>query len=285
MIELKDFSFKYEDSDVFAVENINMTIGCGEFIGITGHSGAGKTTLARSLSGIIPHCIKGDFYGSVTVDGLDTVETNLTELSKLVGSVGQDIDGAMVASVVEDEILFGLENFSVPDDIIEARITETLEEVGISELRTRSISSLSGGQKQKAAIAAILALKPKILILDEPTGELDPESSRRIFTLLKKLSAEGITVIVVEQKIMLLSEFADKIALIDGGKLKMFDSTKKILAHSDVLEECGVNCPRVVTLANRLRKDGITEAEICTDAVTAAEMFGKILMKRGRADD
>lgn len=280
MIELKEFSFSYDGNGKFAAEDINMTVSDGEFIGITGPSGAGKTTLAMALAGIIPHCVRGDFYGSISVDGKDTVDTSLTELAKLVGSVCQDIDSAMVASVVEDELMYGLENFGVPLQEIEQRVAATLAEVGITELRERNINSLSGGQKQKVAIAAILALKPKILILDEPTGELDPESSRRIFMLLRKLADEGITVIAVEQKIMLLSEFADKIALMDGGRIRAFDETKNILAQSEMLEECGVNCPRVVTLINRLKAEGVQNIGICTSAASAAHMLNGIIAER-----
>lgn len=285
MIEFRDFSFRYADSERYAAEDITMTVRDGDFVGITGHSGAGKTTIARAISGIIPHCIKGDFYGSVIVDGLDTVENELTVLSKIVGSVCQDIDSAMVASDVEDEILYGLENFGVPADEIEQRVTDVLEEIDITELRNRKINSLSGGQKQKVAIAAILALRPKILVLDEPTGELDPESSRRIFSLLRSLSEKGITVIVVEQKIMLLCEFAKRLVLVDEGKIIVDDTTENVLENSRLLEECGVNCPRVVTLANKLRASGIDGISTCTDTESTAEMLRGIMEKRGECHD
>ena len=285
MIEFKDFSFRYEDSEKFAAEDITMTIRDGDFVGITGHSGAGKTTLARAMSGIIPHCIKGDFYGSVTVDGLDTVENELTVLAKIVGSVCQDIDSAMVAADVEDEILYGLENFGIPSDEIERRVCDVLEEVDIAELRSRKINSLSGGQKQKVAIAAILALRPKILVLDEPTGELDPESSRRIFSILRGLSEKGITVIVVEQKIMLLCEFAKRLVLVDDGKVIVDDTTENVLKNSSLLEERGVNCPRVVTLANKLRALGIGGVKTRTDTAGTAEMLLELMEKRGEYDD
>ncbi len=285
MIEFKDFSFRYEDSEKFAAEDITMTIRDGDFVGITGHSGAGKTTLARAMSGIIPHCIKGDFYGSVTVDGLDTVENELTVLAKIVGSVCQDIDSAMVAADVEDEILYGLENFGIPSDEIERRVCDVLEEVDIAGLRNRKINSLSGGQKQKVAIAAILALRPKILVLDEPTGELDPESSRRIFSILRGLSEKGITVIVVEQKIMLLCEFAKRLVLVDDGKVIVDDTTENVLKNSSLLEECGVNCPRVVTLANKLRALGIGDVKTRTDTAGTAEMLLELMEKRGEYDD
>ena len=147
----------------------------------------------------------------------------------------------MTCSVVEDEILFGLENFGIPKDEIESRLEWALKETGIENLRSREISGLSGGQKQKTAVAAILALKPKILVLDEPTGELDPASSRNIFRILKDLNESyGMTIVVIEQKIMLLCEFAKKLAVIDKGSLKSFGNIRDVLKNSGELSLLGV---------------------------------------------
>ena len=158
-------------------------------LGITGAAGSGKSTLTYAFNGIIPHCYPGDFYGSVHVCGLDTVEADLTSISRLVGSVCQDIDSQMVSSVVEDEILYGLENFGVPKDQIERRLAASVEAMGIKALRDRTIDSLSGGQKQKVALASIIALEPRVLVLDEPTAELDPVSSVGVFAA-QRLRAE-----------------------------------------------------------------------------------------------
>lgn len=281
MIEINDFSFQYEGTDEPVLQNINITIEDGDFLGIIGPSGAGKSTLTYAINGIIPHYYKGDFYGSVLIDGNDTIETNLTDLSKLIGSICQDIDSQMVSSVVEDEILYGLENFGVPKEEIEERIASALDEVGISSLRSRNISSLSGGQKQKVAIAAIIALKPKILLLDEPTGELDPQSSRQVFLLLKKLSEKyRITVIIVEQKIMLLCEFAKHIAVIEGGKVVIHDTVEKVLENSEILEKSGVHCPRVVSLSDLLIKRGFSQAKICKNVDEAEKMVSALLNRR-----
>ena len=282
MIEIKDFTFQYEGEDKPVLKNINMTIENGDFLGIIGHSGAGKSTLTYAINGIIPHYYKGDYYGSVKVDGNDTIETSLTDISKLIGSICQDIDSQMVASVVEDELLYGLENFGIPKDEIEERICSALVEVGISALRKRNINSLSGGQKQKVAIAAIIALKPKTLLLDEPTGELDPQSSRQVFMLLKNLSEKyGITVIIVEQKIMLLCEFAKHIAVLEHGEIIIHDTVDKVLEKSEILEKSGVNCPRVVSLSNLLMKQGLTEAKICRNVDEADSMVRMLISQKG----
>ena len=163
-------------------------------------------------------------------------------------------------------------------DEIESRVQSTLDEIGISHLRHRYISTLSGGQKQKVAIAAIIALRPKILILDEPTGELDPASSRQIFSMLKKLNEQyGMTIVVVEQKIMLLSEFARDMAVIDNGRIVFHGSVRSVLQHSEELEKMGVNCPRVVTLSNLMKVAGISNGEICVNVDEAEQMVRKVL--------
>jgi energy-coupling factor transport system ATP-binding protein len=253
MIEIKNFSFKYMKSNNNALSDINMSIEKGEFIGIIGNSGAGKSTFTYALNGIIPHHYEGDFYGEVRINGTDTVESSPSELALTVGSVFQDIDGQMVSSVVEDEILFGLENFGVAHDDIEKRINDVLRMIGIEDLRYRNISTLSGGQKQKVAIAAVAALMPDILVLDEPTAELDPQSSVQIFNMLKKLNEEmGITIIVVEQKIMLLSQFAKRILVINNGSIYLDGTPKMVLKDTQALKQVGVNCPRVASLANNL---------------------------------
>ena len=278
MIRISGLSFRYRGGSEEALKEIDLTVRRGDFLGIIGSSGAGKTTLLHAINGIVPHHFRGEFYGSVEVDGSDTVENRPEDLARKVGSVRQDFESQMVSSVVEDEILFGLENFSVPRDDIEHRIADALDKTGIANLRERNIATLSGGQKQKVAIAAIIALMPEILILDEPTGELDPRSSRQIFLLLKELNEKhGITVVVVEQKIMLLCEFAGSLAVMDRGRIILEGPVAEVLTNSREMERAGVNCPRVVTLADRLREErlydgpapvSISEAEAMVRSIT-----------------
>ena len=166
MIRIRGLSFKYKGGREEALKEIDLTVKRGDFLGIIGSSGAGKTTLLHAVNGIVPHNFRGEFYGSVEVDGSDTIENRPEALARKVGSVRQDFESQMVSSVVEDEMLFGLENFSVPRDEIEKRVTDALDKTGIRNLRERNIATLSGGQKQKVAIAAIIALMPEILILD-----------------------------------------------------------------------------------------------------------------------
>ncbi|MCR5670478.1 MAG: ATP-binding cassette domain-containing protein [Butyrivibrio sp.] len=278
MISVKDLAFKYQSSKSPALDGINIEIEEGDFVGITGTSGAGKTTFAFALNGIIPQKIKGDFYGAVTIDGKDTAEHPAEEFARKVGEVFQDIDSQMVASVVEDEILFGLENFGVPHDEIGPRVDNVLKELGIEELRDREISSLSGGQKQKVAIASILALEPEVIVLDEPTGELDPESSRDIFRLLTKLNREkGITVIIVEQKIMLLCEYVKHMMVLDKGHVAFFGTPRDVVKEIDRFKELGINVPRVTELSSKLISEKIYDGEVTLTVDEAENMIRRIL--------
>ncbi len=282
MIQIQELTFKYAGGKHNALENITLEIEKGGFVGIIGESGAGKTTLCNCINGLIPHHFTGDFYGSVKVDGEDTFDIDAGKLALKVGSVFQDIESQLTGYFVEDEILFGLENFGIPAAQIEKRITSALETLGISELRHREISTLSGGQKQKVVFAAIIALEPQVLVLDEPTGELDPASSVQIFSLLKKLSEEkGITIVVAEQKIMLLCEFVKKLIVLEKGTCVHYGEIRSTLTHQKEMEEAGINCPRVLTLTGKMEKEKLLpanctgEKRICLNAQEAAEIVKK----------
>lgn len=284
MIEIKELTFKYSGSKKNALENVSLTIEKGDFVGLIGESGAGKTTLCSCINGLIPHHYTGDFYGSVKIQGTDTFDIEPGKLALKVGSVFQDVDSQLVSFFVEDEILFGLENFGIQKDQIEQRITAALEALEIQELRHREISTLSGGQKQKVAIAAILALEPDILVLDEPTGELDPASSVQIFKLLQKLNKEkGITIVVAEQKIMLLCEYVKKLIVLEKGTLIHYGEIRSTLTHQKEMEEAGINCPRVLTLTSRMAEEGLVpdsytkEDRICLNAEECADFIRKVM--------
>jgi energy-coupling factor transport system ATP-binding protein len=282
MIDIKNLSFRYRGGETEALKRISLSIPRGDFLGIIGSSGAGKSTLSYVINGVAPHHFPGDFYGEVIVNGLDTLEAGTERIARHVGSVFQDINAQMVTSVVEDEILFGLENFGVPREEIEDRLEEALAAAGIPELRTRAIASLSGGQKQKLAIAAITALRPDIIVLDEPTGELDPRSSRSIFEYLGELNKKyGITVIVVEQKIMLLCEFAKRLAVMDQGSLILEGTVNRVLRNAPVLEAAGINIPRVTTLGRALSKRGLYSGEPPYNLVQAEGMMREVLARTG----
>ena len=277
MIAVRSLSFRYAGAEEPTLRDISADIPDGEFLGIIGPAGAGKTTFINCLSGIIPHAVHGDFYGSVTVDGLDTVDSRLTDISRLVGTVFQDVESQIISSVVEDEMLYGLENFGVPREEIEERLTFALEKVGIGNLRNRTIASLSGGQRQKVAIASVVALRPKILILDEPTGELDPGSSRQVFSLLRDLNREYGMTVVVEQKIMLLCEFARRLAVLSEGQIVRDGTVREVLGDIGALEDIGVNCPRAARFSSLLAEKTGREIPVCVNADEAEETARRLI--------
>ena len=190
----------------------------------------------------------------------------------------QDVDSQIISPIVEDELLYGLENFGVPREEIPDRIGEALQKVGIPDLRERTIGSLSGGQRQKVAIASIIALKPKVLVLDEPTGELDPRSSRQVFSLLKELNEEqGISVVIIEQKIMLLCEFARQLAVMNEGRIVRQGETREVLACAEELQALGVNCPRVMSLSLALSEKTGEKQPVCINLDEAENMVRRLV--------
>ncbi|MBB3279445.1 ABC transporter ATP-binding protein [Slackia isoflavoniconvertens] len=260
IIEVKDVTFTYSGAQRHALERVSLAVAEGEFVGVIGPSGAGKSTLAGVMSGAVPHHFTGELYGACLVDGKDTCEVTLTDVSRLVGSVLQDTDAQFVASNVRDELLFGLENFGVTRDEIPARMQQALETVGIEDLCDREIATLSGGQKQKVAIAAILALRPRVLVLDEPTAALDPASSTLVFETLREVNrSAGITVVVIEQKVALLSEYCSRVVVFEQGKLIFDDTPRKVFSHGERLREIGVDSPRVARVSNSLAAAGLCE--------------------------
>lgn len=281
MIEIKNLTFFYNNALEPALKDIDLDIADGEFVGIIGPTGAGKSTLTLCLNGVVPHFQHGDFYGEVKIEGKDTIESNCASLACYVGSVFQDPEAQIVTSIVEEEIAFGLENLNIPRKDISSRISGSLELAGIPHLRRSSTTRLSGGQKQRVAIASAIALRPKILVLDEPTSELDPQGSVDIFNTLKKLNSEyNITIVIVEQKIQLLSEFCSRLVVMDKGSIVLDNHTRAVLSRLDVLQPLGVNCPPVTHLAYMLKKNGLYAGEFPINVEETLLVVSKVLSQK-----
>jgi energy-coupling factor transporter ATP-binding protein EcfA2 len=230
---------------------------------------------------VIPHFQDGDFYGEVVVDGKDTVDNTCASLACSIGSVFQDPEAQIVSPVVEEEIAFGLENLNVPREEMRKRVEESLELAGISHLRHNSTARLSGGQKQRVAIAAAIALRPEILVLDEPTSELDPQGSKDVFETLARLNANyGITIIVIEQKMQLLTEFCTRLVVMDKGRILLDDNTREVLSRQELLEELGVNSPPVSRLAYLLKQQGLYAGKFPVNVEEAYLIVSKVLSEK-----
>lgn len=260
IIEMECVSFSYGTAadGAYALKDIDLSVEEGTFVGLIGPSGAGKSTLASAITGAIPHHYQGHLFGSTLVAGLDTCEASLTDIAKVAGSVLQDIDAQMVASVVEDELLFGLENFGIDHREIEGRIASALDAVGIADLRHREIATLSGGQKQKVAIAAILAMAPRVIVMDEPTSALDPASARDVFEVLRRAKElTGMTVILIEQTVALLAEYCDRVVVINQGRIALDGTPTDVFSHGETLRAIGVDTPRTVRISSSLAEAGL----------------------------
>lgn len=260
IIEMECVSFSYGTAadGAYALKDIDLSVEEGTFVGLIGPSGAGKSTLASAITGAIPHHYRGRLFGSTLVAGLDTCEASLTDIAKVAGSVLQDVDAQMVASVVEDELLFGLENFGIDHREIEGRIASALDAVGIADLRHREIATLSGGQKQKVAIAAILAMTPRVIVMDEPTSALDPASARDVFEVLRRAKElTGMTVILIEQTVALLAEYCDRVVVIDQGRIALDGTPTDVFSHGETLRAIGVDTPRTIRISNSLAEAGL----------------------------
>lgn len=239
-VTIKDLKFRYRGEKEWVLNGISLDIPKGEFLVIMGASEAGKSTLVACLNGLIPHYMRGRLEGEVVVLGQNTKESTVPQLAEGVGMVFQDFEAQLFSTNVELEIAFGPENFGVSREEMKRRIDENLKYVGLEEFRNRPPFTLSGGQKQKLAIASVLAMQPKILVMDEPTTDLDPISKQGIFEIINKLrKSDDITLIVVEHETEEALN-ADRIALIQGGKIVKSGPAREILQDVESLEELGV---------------------------------------------
>jgi energy-coupling factor transport system ATP-binding protein len=287
IMKVENLSFRYKRGTTPALADIDFSVRAGEFVGITGAAGAGKTTLLSCINGVIPHYYAGDLQGQVTVNGLHVATSTFRELASHVGTVFEDPDFQMVSISVEEEVAFGPENLGIPPDEIETRIQDALKKTRISDLRERTISTLSGGQKQRVAISAVLSMLPKVLLLDEPTSELDPIGTHEVFAALRELNRQvGITVIMVSQKIERLVENADRILLLAEGRLILDGPPREVCLQHDVLEQVGARVPQVaefmISLLSRLDRP-LEGDKVPLTVEEAVPMLREILQEGGVA--
>jgi len=261
-IEMINLSYSYPGTEKPILNDINVTIEEGEFIMLTGPSGCGKTTLCRCLNGLIPHFYGDELEGEVSVCGLSVKSNPMSELSQHVGYVFQNPDNQLFALTVEKDVAFGLENLALPRNEIKSNIDWAMEIVGISELRNSSPNELSGGQKQLVAIACVLAMRPRILIMDEPTSNLDPMAAKRMFDIIKSLNEKfGITVVLVEHRLDLLSTYVNRVIVMDEGSIKI-DGSPKIVLSSPESQIIGIGIPKVIRLYQEIKNEGFDMGEI-----------------------
>lgn len=237
LIELRGVSYIYPHTAEPALTAIDLQVEEGEFVAVIGANGAGKSTLGYTITGFVPHFFQGDLQGEAMVAGLDTRTHGLDELMQVAGLVFQNptnqISGAKFT--VFEEIAFGLENLGVPRDEMRRRVVEVMELTGIEELAERSPYGLSGGQQQRVALASILVMAPKVLVLDEPTSQLDPIGSREVFAAIRSLSRQGVTVVMAEHKLEWVAAFADRVLLMADGRIILDGPPEQVLVSPDLV--------------------------------------------------
>ncbi|MCD6453498.1 MAG: ATP-binding cassette domain-containing protein [Dehalococcoidales bacterium] len=260
MIRIENLTFYYNGVTQPVLKEINLEVNSGEFVLVTGPSGGGKSSLCRCLNGLIPHFYGGKIAGRVEVGGLDTFKHSTKELATRVGMVFQDPENQLVCLDVEREIAFGLENLAFPRELIAKRLEESLDTLGISSLRYRQVHELSGGEKQKVAIASVLALHPSILILDEPTSELDPKGAEELLSLVMRLNDElGLTIILIEHRLDRVLQYADRLIVLNRGAITADGKVRDIMSSCyQELLQMGVGVPPMIRLVQRLRDKGIS---------------------------
>ena len=286
IIEVKNLSYEYpitdDEGNVVGgnkvLKDISLDIPEGQFIAILGHNGSGKSTLAKHFNGILI----GN-SGKVFVNGIDTADDDrIYDVRQTVGMVFQNPDNQLVATIVEEDVAFAPENLGIPPKEIRERVDEALNAVDMYKYRLHSAHQLSGGQKQRIAIAGVIAMRPKCIVLDEPTAMLDPKGRRSVMKTIKKLNSQfGITVVLITHYMDEAAQ-AERVVVMDKGKIIMDDVPKKIFSQVDKLNSVGLDVPQVTQLAYELRKEGIdVSLEVLTEEEMSAEISRVMSVGRG----
>ncbi|MEM4699807.1 MAG: ABC transporter ATP-binding protein [Candidatus Nezhaarchaeales archaeon] len=280
-VVVEDLWYFYPGCSEPALRGVSLKIDAGDFVLIAGPSGCGKTTLCRCFNGLIPHFYGGRLSGRVVVDGVDVLSRPVHELARRVGMVFQEPEDQLVCLSVEREVAFGPENLGLPREEVRRRVEEALAALRISSLRDRSPLELSGGEQQKVALAAALALKPRVLVLDEPTSNLDPASAHDFLNTLADLNQEGLTIILVEHRLDAVARLVDLVVLMDGGRAVLAGDPREVLA-SEEAERLGVAVPKPVKVYRELAARGLKLPKVPLTPEELAEGMAEALERSSR---
>lgn len=281
IITIKNLSYQYPISESDALKNVNVTIERGKLYALIGANGGGKTTLCNVIRGFIPHFYKGDLRGEVLIEGKDIREWEMGELSQKIGYVFQNpftqISG--VKDNVFEEIAFGLENLGMEPALIREKVDQVINMLEIGYLRDKNPFELSGGQKQRVALASIIVMEPDVLVIDEPTSQLDPKGTEEVFKIIELMKKKGKTIILVEHKIELIAEYADDVILLSEGEVAMQGSSQEVLTDERALA-FGAALPQYSLFGLDMRKRGMDLGSIPLTEKEALEAV-KTWMKKG----
>ena len=277
-VVVEELTFFYSGTKEPALSDINLTFQRGEIALLIGATGAGKSTLYMCLNGLIPHLVPGRIGGRVLVDGTATSDQTISELAQKVGFVFQSPDVQLFSHTVREELAFGPENLGLTKSDILRRIQLAAKTVGIEELLEREPAYLSGGQQQSVAIGAIWAMLPEILILDEPTSNLDPQNSLRVLELIRALNTEhGKTILIAEHKIDSAAHFADSVLVMHEGRIEMQGEPRQVFSQTEEIHRMGLVAPTAAEVAFELSKYGYTFDSWPLTAEEGIQAFGELL--------
>jgi energy-coupling factor transporter ATP-binding protein EcfA2 len=278
IVQANHLSFTYTGASKPSIEDLSIGVSPGEFVVLTGPSGCGKTTICRCLNGLIPNFYSGDFTGDLIVDGLSVKDHTTAELAPHVGMVFQNPENQLFSLSVERDVAFGPENLGLSREETRKRVDWALDVTGISHLKDKPPYELSGGQQQRAAIAGVLAMQPKVIILDEPTSFLDPKSALEILEVISNLNEKlGITIILVEHRLDIVSKHANRVIVMDNGRIVLDGTPKDVYGeHARLI---GIGLPRVTALFNLLQKDGVQFTQTPTTVDEAVDVLRKMLSR------
>ena len=279
IILAKNLGFQYVGAQKAAIHGIDLSIKENEFILLTGPSGCGKTSLCRCLNGLIPNFYQGEWTGELLVDALSVTTQLTSELSRRVGYVFQNPENQLFALTVEKDIAFGPENLGLSREEIRQRVDEAMNVTGTLSLKDLAPYELSGGQQQRVALAGVLAMKPSVIVLDEPTSFLDPHTAEEVMGATDDLRRElGLTIVVVEHRLDLVARYAERIVVMDAGKIVADGDLEETLDEKfDLLAGLGVGIPRVSLLWAALRRDGLVSGKVPTRVEDAASSLGGMM--------
>jgi energy-coupling factor transporter ATP-binding protein EcfA2 len=257
LLRVENLSFRYIDTERWALDGVSMDIEERSITVLAGQSGCGKSTLLRCMNGLIPHMYPGEYKGSITMDGETVDKTSMGNLAQKVGLLFQNPENQIFMFSVERDIAFGLENLGLPREEIRKRIDEVMRLLGITSLALRAPHELSDGQKQRVALAGVIAMRPRLIILDEPTSLLDPQTASELVGLVRDLNRDlGITFVIVEHRLELLTPIADRIVVMDHGRKVMEGDPAQVLTDPQA-GSYGIAVPPVSRLYSELTRDGL----------------------------
>lgn len=277
-IELNDVSYQYPTSTEKVIKNINLSLDKGKLYAVVGSNGHGKTTLCNIIRGYIPHFYNGELEGEVIVDGRNVLDEDMGSLAATVGYIFENpfnqISG--IKETVFEELAYGLENLGVERALMKEKVTAMVKMMGLEALQDKNPMKLSGGQQQRVAFASILIMETDIIVIDEPTSQLDPQSTEKIFKIIENLKNEGKTIILVEHKMDLISHFADEVIVMQEGEIKLHGPAKEVLTDPQ-LEAYGVPYTDYTKLGFKLREKGFNLSEIPTTATETKQVVNEII--------